>query len=49
MKLSFEDQESLKEAAESLCMNNSPSNSDPNIHLMGSSSMPHQGQESEDT
>ena len=50
MRLSFEDQESLKEAAGSLCFNNLPS--DPNIRRMGSSSSmsPHslagwQGQE----
>ena len=43
MRLSFEDQESLKEAAGSLCFNNLPS--DPNIRRMGSSrSMsPHSG------
>ena len=31
MRLSFEDQESLKEAVESLRFNNPPSDSDPNI------------------
>ena len=54
MKLSFEDQESLKEAAGSLCFNNPPS--DPNILQMGalgstsgSNSMPPQGQPEERT
>ena len=50
MRLSFEDQESLKEAVRSICFNNPPSNSNLNIQWMGSSSMPPQGQErSEDT
>ena len=53
MKLSFEDQESLKEAAGSLCFNNLPS--DPvnilRMETLGSTStsngMPPRGQESE--
>ena len=53
MKLSFEDQESLKEVAGSLCFNTSPSDPDLNIQQMGSSTsstwgsitMPPQGQE----
>ena len=47
MRLSFENQETLKEAVGSICFNNPPSdpNTIPTIPQMGSSSMPPQGQE----
>ena len=40
MKLSFDDEESFKEAAESLRFNNPPSNPNATHQQMGSSSMP---------
>jgi hypothetical protein len=50
MKLSFDDKESFKEAAESLCYNNPPSETST-FRQMGSSSMspPQARERSEDT
>ena len=46
MKLSFDDKESLKEAVESLCLNNSPS--DPNARQRMGSMLPQDSERNED-
>ena len=49
MRLSFDDEESFKDAAGGLCFNNNPSSDgNPNVHLQVGSMLPQEMDDSED-